>query len=92
MDGYKVHLNDICDEDRPHLMSDVQTTPAPVADFDMPPKIWSDLAAAPPAMPYCAEMLGGCDAYVPEPLNITDLRQTVLAFLSGRQSVRHEAA
>ena len=43
--GYKVHLTETCDEELPHLITDVQTTPAPAADFDMPPKIQSDLAA-----------------------------------------------
>lgn len=43
--GYKVHLTETCDEDLPHLITDVQTTLAPVADFDLPPKIQGDLAA-----------------------------------------------
>ena len=28
--GYKVHVTESCDEDGPHLVTDVQTTPAPV--------------------------------------------------------------
>jgi CheY-like chemotaxis protein len=50
------------------------------------------VTAAGPGMSRCAEMIGGCDAYVPKPFNFTDLRQTVLAFLGTRQSVRHELA
>lgn len=30
--GYKVHLTESCDEDRPHLITDVQTTSATTAD------------------------------------------------------------
>jgi len=30
--GYKVHLTETCDEDGPHLITHVATTPAPVAD------------------------------------------------------------
>jgi transposase len=33
--GYKVHLTETCDEDRPHLITDVQTTPAPLPDVTM---------------------------------------------------------
>jgi len=43
--GYKVHLTETCQDDLPHLITDVQTTPAPAADFDLPPKIQADLAA-----------------------------------------------
>ena len=32
--GYKVHLTETCDEDRPHLITHVETTPAPVVDRD----------------------------------------------------------
>lgn len=33
--GYKVHLTESCDEEAPHLITDVQTTPAPRCDSDM---------------------------------------------------------
>lgn len=42
--GYKVHLTESCDEDTPHLITDVQTTPAPLSDFDMTPPIQAALA------------------------------------------------
>jgi Transposase DDE domain/Transposase domain (DUF772) len=31
--GYRVHLTETCDADRPHLITDVATTTAPVSDF-----------------------------------------------------------
>lgn len=43
--GYRAHLTETCDEELPHLITDVQTTPAPASDFDMLPKIQADLAA-----------------------------------------------
>ena len=30
--GYKVHLTEVCDDDRPHLITHVETTAAPVVD------------------------------------------------------------
>jgi transposase len=42
--GYKVHLTETCDEETPHLITDVQTTPAPVSDFDLLPTIQAELA------------------------------------------------
>ncbi len=33
--GYKIHLTEVCDEDRPHLITQVTTTPASVADEAM---------------------------------------------------------
>jgi transposase len=42
--GYKVHLTESCDEDAPHLITDVHTTPAPISDFDMTPPIQAALA------------------------------------------------
>lgn len=33
--GYKVHLTETCDADGPHLITDVQTTPAPLPDVTM---------------------------------------------------------
>ena len=32
--GYKVHLTETCDEGGPHLITHVETTPAPVVDRD----------------------------------------------------------
>jgi transposase len=43
--GYKVHLTETCDEDSPHLITDVQTTAATTSDFVMTPIIQADLAA-----------------------------------------------
>jgi transposase len=42
--GYRVHLTETCDDDAPHLITDVHTTPAPVSDFDMLPTIQAALA------------------------------------------------
>ena len=42
--GTSVHVTESCDEDGPHLVTDVQTTPAPVSDFDLPPTIQAALA------------------------------------------------
>lgn len=33
--GYKVHVTETCDEAHPHLITDVQTTPAPLPDVTM---------------------------------------------------------
>jgi transposase len=43
--GYKVHLTETCDEDTPHVITDVQTTPAPQSDCDLLPTIQTALAA-----------------------------------------------
>ncbi len=43
--GYKVHLTESCDEDLPHLITDVQTTPAPRSDFEMLPPIQAALSS-----------------------------------------------
>jgi transposase len=43
--GDKGPVTDTCDDETPHLMTDVQTTPAPTADFDVPPTIQADVAA-----------------------------------------------
>ncbi len=37
--GYKVYLTETCDEGRPHLITHVATTSAPVADGAMTPKV-----------------------------------------------------
>lgn len=42
--GYKVHLTETCDEDLPHLITQVETTIAPVPDSEALPKIQQDLA------------------------------------------------
>jgi transposase len=42
--GYKVHLSESCDEALPHLIVNVETTPAPSADYDMTPQIHAHLA------------------------------------------------
>ncbi len=33
--GYKVHVTETCDEETPHLITDIQTTSAPLSDFAM---------------------------------------------------------
>ena len=43
--GYKVHLTETCDDDGPHLLTDVATTLAPTADSTMTPVIQEQLAA-----------------------------------------------
>jgi transposase len=43
--GYKVHLTESCDDGAPHLITHVETTPAPVADGDMTPAIHEGLQA-----------------------------------------------
>lgn len=42
--GYKVHLTETCDEDSAHLITHVETTPAPQADDDALPSIHQALA------------------------------------------------
>ncbi|HZA22996.1 MAG TPA: IS1182 family transposase, partial [Dehalococcoidia bacterium] len=37
--GYKVHLTESCEEDQPHLITQVTTTPAPLADGTVTPSI-----------------------------------------------------
>jgi transposase len=43
--GYKVHLTETCDDDLPHLITNVETTPAPIADSTMTEEIQAHLAA-----------------------------------------------
>lgn len=42
--GYKVHVTESCDDDAPHLVTDVHTTPATTSDFEMIPPIQAALA------------------------------------------------
>ena len=42
--GYKVHLTETCDDDSPHLVTNVETTRAPVADHMMTSVIHTHLA------------------------------------------------
>jgi transposase len=42
--GYKVHLTETCDLDTPHLLTNVETTPATTPDFEMTGKIQEHLA------------------------------------------------
>jgi transposase len=42
--GYKVHLTETCDDDQPHLITQVLTTPATTPDCVMGPAIQHDLA------------------------------------------------
>lgn len=37
--GYKVHLTESCEDDEPHLITNVETTPGPIADGDATPHI-----------------------------------------------------
>ena len=42
--GYKVHFTETCDQEAPHLIVQVQTTPAPVTDVEMTAPIEEALA------------------------------------------------
>ena len=42
--GYKVHITETCDPDAPHLITNVETTPATTSDFVMLPTIHEHLA------------------------------------------------
>jgi transposase len=42
--GYKVHVTESCDPDQPHLLTHVETTPAPTADGAVVPAIHAALA------------------------------------------------
>jgi len=44
-EGYKVHMTENCDEDLPHLITQVTTTPATTPDHVALPSIQQDLAA-----------------------------------------------
>lgn len=44
--GYKVHVTETCDDTRPHLLTDVQTTPAPTPDGAVLPQLHARAAAA----------------------------------------------
>ena len=44
--GYKVHLTEACDDDLPHLMTNVHTTAAPTGDNDALPAMHTALAQA----------------------------------------------
>lgn len=44
-EGYKVHLTETCDEEAPHLITQVTTTPATTPDHVALPSIQQDLAA-----------------------------------------------
>jgi transposase len=44
-EGYKVHLTESCDQDLPHLITQVETTPATTPDHAALPEIQQDLAA-----------------------------------------------
>jgi transposase len=43
--GYMVHLTETCDEDRPHIITQVTTTPATTGDVEMTGEIHAALAA-----------------------------------------------
>ncbi len=43
--GYKVHVTETCDTDLPHVITNVETTPATTSDFVMTPVIQDHLAA-----------------------------------------------
>jgi transposase len=42
--GYKVHVTETCDDDLPHLLVHVETTPATTQDMDLTPRIHRALA------------------------------------------------
>lgn len=41
--GYKVHLTESCDDELPHLILNVETTPAPTTDYEVTPLIHTHL-------------------------------------------------
>jgi transposase len=41
--GYKAHLTETCDDELPHLIAHVETTPAPTADGDVTPEVHRSL-------------------------------------------------
>jgi transposase len=41
--GYKVHLSETCDDETPHLITHVETTPGPTADGAVTPRVHHDL-------------------------------------------------
>src|SRR5215217_3665910 len=43
--GYKVHLTETCDAGRPHLVTRVETTPAPIVDRDTLQQVHEQLAS-----------------------------------------------
>jgi transposase len=43
--GYKVHITESCDDERPHLITQVETTPATTQDVALTEPIQTDLAA-----------------------------------------------
>jgi len=43
--GYKVHVTETCDDDTPHLIAHVETTPATTPDHQVTERIHADLAA-----------------------------------------------
>jgi transposase len=43
--GYKVHLTETCEAEEPHLIVNVETTPAPLSDYDRVETIHTHLAA-----------------------------------------------
>jgi hypothetical protein len=43
--GDKVHVTETCDEERPHLVTHVETTPAPIVDRDALQQVHGSLAA-----------------------------------------------
>jgi transposase len=42
--GYKVHRTETCEDDQPHLITGVMTTPAPTPDGVMGPRVQDDVA------------------------------------------------
>jgi transposase len=44
--GYTVHLTETCEDEPPHLIVQVATTPAPAADGDVTPAVHEDLRGA----------------------------------------------
>jgi transposase len=41
--GYKAHLTETCDDDLPHVITNVETTPATAADGEVTPKVHQEL-------------------------------------------------
>ena len=45
--GYKVHLTETCEDDAPNLITNVETTPSPVADGAVTTQTWPQLRGSP---------------------------------------------
>lgn len=56
--GYKVHLTETCDDDQPHLITQVETAIAPAADCAATPQIHAALRSATSCLRHILSILG----------------------------------